>query len=155
VCSILLSQALGPVRPRPPKKKKRKKKKKKKKTELTLSDDVDAPSELELRPANPRAAPLCLSFDAPRVLYVSLGRHGTHFEVVERSDDEFAAAVREIVESVVTGRYRERVELGPDGVLKAAQGVLEAVGTAPRRITFRTLHVAGPASWRDVEYEPY
>jgi hypothetical protein len=123
--------------------------------ELTLSDDVAVPSELDLHPANARAAPLYLAFDAPRVLYVSLGRHGTHFELVERSDEVFAAAVREIVAAVVAGRYREHVELQPDGALKAAEGVLEVAGAEPRRISFRAPHVLGPASRHDVSYEPY
>ncbi len=76
-------------------------------------------------------------------------------DIVERSDDVFAAAVRQIVEAVVAGRYRERVQLRPDGALKAAEGVLEAAGSESRRFTFRALHVGGPATWREVSYEPY
>lgn len=96
--------------------------------ELTLADDAETPSELDLRPAKPRAAPLHLAFDAPGVLYVSLDRHGTHFEVVERSDDVFAASVREIVTAVVAGRYRERVGLRPDGALKAQRACSRLLG---------------------------
>ena len=119
------------------------------------SESGGTPAELDITPAKSTAAEIHLAFDAPRELYVTLGRHETHFEVVERSDEAFEQTIREILEGVVGGRYRERVKVRDDGELRAAEGIVETPGGRPRRISFGAPLVEGPADWREASYDAY
>ncbi len=72
--------------------------------------DPDSPADVELKPANPEACSLGVGTDVLGEAHVTVGDHGTSFEIWSSKDlGYFESYLEKIVSGVIAGGYEEWV----------------------------------------------
>jgi hypothetical protein len=128
------------------------------KSGVTIDVERDSRTEgtwIRVVPATPSAAPIEIFVHA-NVIFVGIGRDST-IEVAydSTSAQEAVAGVREIVEAVVKGRFRETIWLRGEEVVRS-QGQLE-LASGPRYTTHQASTPGSRTGGSEVrlDYDPY